>query len=106
MVVSPRKEVAAILPAGCAWVAGGGGGGGLCCENMLFLTEVEGFNRLLTVFHTNVSLHSGRDSCRPLIVSTPVLVNKTLEWKMFLFLRTDPLVVVFNNFLGMVESFL
>lgn len=42
MLVSPRKEVAAILPAGYAWV----GGGGVCCENMLFLTKVEGFNRL------------------------------------------------------------
>lgn len=34
----------------------GWGGAGVCCENMLFLTKVQGFNSLSTVLNTNVSL--------------------------------------------------
>lgn len=69
MLVSPKKG------SGCNFasrrcVGSVGGGEGLCCENMLFLRRVERFNRLLTVFHTNVSLQRGRHSCWPLTPST------------------------------------
>lgn len=57
-----RKEVAAILPAGYVWV---GMGGGVCCENMLFLTKVEGFNSLIICLCVALTVVSPRVTLLP-----------------------------------------
>lgn len=67
MLVSPRKEVAAILPAGYAWVRGGR----VCCENRVLI----GYQLSLTL----MSLQCGIHNCWLLMISTLILTSKCLS---------------------------
>lgn len=76
---------------------GKGEGEGQCCENMLFLSPVERFNRLLTVFHTNMSLQCG--SCRVIdaINSTAAVRKAAVEDAVFIFKGGTPQMLVFQS---------